>query len=581
MVLLSDLKSIRSKGSLAPLHLVLYAQTCIGVVLGSWFVGVKNLMPWNSQWLMPTPNRLDHAVAQLNWEFFRNAPIFQWPPVLIPSLGEGWGTVYVPFSSGSLFGIVLKYFDVVLPQDFQFLGIWVLFSFAMLGYWSVRLVSRVTSRPGLLWLGSSLLMASPTIFYRIGVLGHFELSAHWLIFAAIWLYLTEGFSGRRWALLCTVTLIVNVYLFAIVFGVFLASVIRHLVFGSERRRIIQWAVVMVGLTFVNFAVFGFLEYRENAQGLGFFRSNALSLLYPNFALGGSISGSFSRFFDMTGVFTNRPFIAFEREGFNYLGSGVIIGLVIAVALLAVNFRRIPWSKLSSFVPLFVLSVFFYLNSISNKVAVGRREIVDVPLPSFLLEVRQIFRTAERFVWLLSYSLVLLVVASVVYWVRSIRIATAILGVLLAIQIVDSSAGIAESRRALHQQSSVEQLSEESWERVVVGRSEIVFVPTFDFISDSDGPEVESWLENSRFFPLLKLAARKDLATNFSVTGRPVTGLVEAENMRLDRELESGKLHKTSIFVFAIRESWDEMRTRLGDKARFEILDGYFIMYSKP
>jgi Family of unknown function (DUF6311) len=581
VVLNSDLKSIRSKGSLAPLHLVLYAQTCIGVVLGSWFVGVKNLMPWNSQWLMPTPNRLDHAVAQLNWEFFRNAPIFQWPPVLIPSLGEGWGTVYVPFSSGSLFGIVLKYFDVVLPQDFQFLGIWVLFSFAMLGYWSVRLVSRVTSRPGLLWLGSSLLMASPTIFYRIGVLGHFELSAHWLIFAAIWLYLTEGFSGRRWALLCTVTLIVNVYLFAIVFGVFLASVISHLVFGSERRRIIQWAVVMVGLTFVNFAVFGFLEYRENAQGLGFFRSNALSLLYPNFALGGSISGSFSRFFDMTGVFTNRPFIAFEREGFNYLGSGVIIGLVIAVALLAVNFRRIPWSKLSSFVPLLVLSVFFYLNSISNQVAVGRREIVDIPLPSFLLEVRQIFRTAERFVWLLSYSLVLLVVASVVYWVRSIRIATAILGVLLAIQIVDSSAGIAESRRALHQQSSVEQLSEESWERVVAGRSEIVFVPTFDFISDSDGPEVESWLENSRFFPLLKLAARKDLATNFSVTGRPVTGLVEAENMRLDRELESGKLHKTSIFVFAMRESWNEMRTRLGDKAHFEILDGYFIMYSKP
>ena len=124
-------------------------------------------------------------------------------------------------------------------------------------------------------------------------------------------------------------------------------------------------------------------------------------------------------------------------------------------------------------------------------------------------------------------------------------------------------------------------SAKSHGRVVVGRSEIVLVPTFDFISDSDGPEVESWLENSRFFPLLKLAARKDLATNFSVTGRPVTGLVEAENMRLDRELESGKLHKTSIFVFAMRESWNEMRTRLGDKAHFEILDGYFIMYSKP
>lgn len=579
MVLLSDLKSIRSKGSLAPLQLVLYAQTCIGVVLGSWFVGVKNLMPWNSQWLMPTPNRLDHAVAQLNWEFFRNAPIFQWPPVLIPSLGEGWGTVYVPFSSGSLFGIVLKYFDVVLPQDFQFLGIWLLFSFAMLGYWSVRLVGLITSRPGLLWLGSSLLMASPTIFYRIGVLGHFELSAHWLIFAAIWLYLTEGFSGRRWALLCTVTLIVNVYLFAIVFGVFLASVIRHLVLGTERRRIIRWAVAMVGLTFVNFAVFGFLEYRENARGLGFFRSNVLSLLYPNFALGGSISGSYSRFFDRTGIFTNRPFIAFEREGFNYLGSGVIIGLVIAAALLAVNFRRIPWPKLSSFVPLLVLSVLFYLNSISNKVAVGRREVVEVPLPSFLLEVRQIFRTAERFVWLLSYSLVLLVVASVVYWVKSTRIATAILGFLLAIQIVDSSAGIAESRRMLHQQSSVIELSENSWNEVLNGRSRISFVPTFDFISDSAGPEVDLWLENSKFFPLLKLAARKNLATNFSVTGRPVELLVERENQKLEDVLRTGGLDKSTVYILVNKERWMMLKYAFAERATFEVIDSYYVMYA--
>ncbi len=550
-------------------------------MFGLWFVGLSRVDPTNDSWLLPTPNRLDHAVAQLNWEFYRSAPVAQWPPVLIPDLGVGWGTVYVPFSSGSLFGLIFKWFGFILPDTFQFLGLWLLFSFTMLGYWSVRLVRVVVDKPSIVWLGSTLLALSPTIFYRIGVLGHFELSAHWLLFAAIWNYYSIDFRGRWWALICIVTLVVNVYLFAMVFAVFLASVVKHLAIGLKWRTIALKSSVVVCLTLISFAVFGFLEYRENAKGLGFFRSNALSFLYPNFALGGTVSGSFSRLLDRTGIFLNRPFIAYEREGFNYLGTGVILGIVLAVVLSVLNFRRIPWPKVRVLLPLLAMSVAFYLNSLSNQIALGRREIFQLPIPSTLLQARQIFRTAERFVWLLAYVLVLFVIASVVHWIRSFRVAASILGFLLVVQIIDSSAGIAQSRQMLHSQTSVPTLSEETWDMATQGRSKIVFVPTFDFISDSDSPAVDAWLENTRFFPLLKLAADENLSTNFSVTGRPVTRLVAEENRRLERVFLSGNLDKSSIYVFAIRESWDGMRARFGSKANFEVLDGYFIMYSKP
>ena len=557
------------------------AQSCLFSLFGLWFVGLSRIDPTNDSWLLPTPNRLDHAVAQLNWEFYRSAPVVQWSPVLIPDLGVGWGTVYVPFSSGSLFGLIFKWFDFILPDTFQFLGLWLLFSFTMLGYWSVRLVRVVADKPSIVWLGSTLLALSPTIFYRIGVLGHFELSAHWLLFAAIWNYFSSDFRGRRWALICVVTLVVNVYLFAMVFAVFLASFVKHLATGLKRRTATLKGVVVVWLTSISFAVFGFLEYRENARGLGFFRSNALSFLYPNFALGGTVSGSFSRLLDWSGIFLNRPFIAFEREGFNYLGTGVVLGIVLAVVLSVLNFRHISWSKVRGLLPLLIVSVAFYLNSLSNQIALGRREIFQLPIPSTFLDARQIFRTAERFVWLLAYVLVLFVIASVVHWIRNFRVVALILGFLLLVQILDSSAGIFQSRQTLHSQTSIPTLNERTWDKAIQGRTKIALVPTFDFISDSDSPAVDAWLENTRFFPLLKLAADENLSTNFSVTGRPVTSLVSEENRRLEQVFLSGNLDKSSIYVFATRESWDGMRVRLGSKASFEVLDGYFVMYSKP
>jgi hypothetical protein len=47
----------------------------------------------------------------MNLEFFRQASL------LNPNLGKDWVTLYAPIFSGLLFGIVLKYLDVVLPDD--------------------------------------------------------------------------------------------------------------------------------------------------------------------------------------------------------------------------------------------------------------------------------------------------------------------------------------------------------------------------------------------------------------------------------------------------------------------------------
>lgn len=579
MILLQRPK-VRFKEDERTVTVVCRIQTLVSIVVGLWFIGPNNFLPWNSDWLLPTPDRVDHAVAQLNWEFFRNAPLVQWPPVLLPDLGVGWGTVYVPFSSGSLMGVPLKYIEFVLPEHFQFLGIWLIFSFAMLGFWSVRLVSRLTHDQWELWAGSALLLFSPTIFYRIGVLGHFELSAHWLLFAAIYLYLDRNFIAKQWSVLCIVTLVVNVYLFVMVFGIFIATIARHLKSSAQKKTVLLNALVVVISSFIVFVLGGFLSYRSNSQGLGFFRSNGATFIYPNFSLGSSASGSFSRILDWSGLFINRPFVAYEREGFNFLGSGVLIGSLIASALLFLRVRRIGLERVMYMTPLLIVSLLFFVNALSPKIVIGRRELLNLDVPQFVIELRQIFRTGERFVWPLAYVFIFCSVALIIKLIQRKGLPAILLVGLLIVQIVDSSNGIFESRRMLTSQSTVQLIDVANWSDLLRDRRHIALVPTFDYISDYRSPEIEAWLEGSKYFALLELAARTKSSTNFSVTGRPVTRIVDEENLSLENALSDGNFDRATVYVFASRDTWREIRSRFSGIARFEARDGYFIAFSK-
>lgn len=552
----------------------------LGLVYGLWFIGFGRLLPWETKWLLPSASRLDHAVAQLNWEFLRGARFWELPLGQLPMSGVGWSSVYVPFSSGSLFGLIFRPFEYFLPENFQFLGFWLLFSFAMLGYWSARLVSIVTSLRWAILIGAVLLFSSPIIAFRIGVLGHFELSAHWILFAALCLYLERSTSIGTWMFLLVVSLVVNVYLFAMVFAVVGAVVTREIFVAKSSTLALKLSAAMIVCSLAAFWIFGFLVFSENAKGLGFFRLNAGSFIFPNYAVGGDYSGSFSRLFDRVGVYTDRPFIAFEREGFGYLGFGIIFGSVISLALTVRRWRYVKRQATYSLIPLGVVAGLLLLNSFSNKIAFGRREIFEGPLPSLLNNLRQVFRTAERFSWLAYYLIYLFVIWAITTLVRSKKIAIVTLSMVLLVQLLDISGGVSRSRHALAADPIVVELNDSRWEKILLGKSGIVLVPTFDFISDSHDVEIDAWRKNLAFFPILKLAAQYRLTTNFAVTGRPVTAIVEKDNAATEEALVKGDVDPELIYFFSTSRRWNDVRARMGDSVEFSIIDGYFVMYAK-
>ena len=54
----------------------------LGFIFGLWFIGIRNVFPWNLEWLN---GKGDGSYAQLSFEFFRKSPLIQWPITAIPN----------------------------------------------------------------------------------------------------------------------------------------------------------------------------------------------------------------------------------------------------------------------------------------------------------------------------------------------------------------------------------------------------------------------------------------------------------------------------------------------------------------
>ena len=107
------------------------------------------------------------------------------------------------------------------------------------------------------------------------------------------------------------------------------------------------------------------------------------------------------------------------------------------------------------------------------------------------------------------------------------------------------------------------------------------MPTFDFIGDERSAEIDAWRENYRFFPLLQFAAQQGLSTNFAVTGRPVSSLVDRLNREINQKFENSEIDESVIYVFVLADEWNDVKMKFGSDVRFEELDGYYLLYSDP
>lgn len=395
----------------------------IGAAAFMLVTGGAILDPTFVDWLMRGGDAAQHW---LGWQFFRQSPIFQWPLGANPGYGMEIGSSIVFSDSIPLLALFFKPFDAILPDTFQYFGLWILGCFLLQSVFAWKLLGLFTANRSLRLLGCAFFLIAPAWLFRIR--GHHALFAQWTLLAALLLYFSAQFSHRRWTGLLSVTALIHAYLLAMVLAIYLADLVQR---GWLRRLSITDAVrgaLVAGLSVIAVmwaAGYFMLGTDTVPDGFGFYRMNLLSPFDPDAT--------------WSALLPNQNGGAGDYEGFNFLGSGMLALTLVAVFVTAVS--KGPSGSgdmLPRMAPILAVSLLLLLFAISNRVAIGGHEILSYPSPGPLGHLADTFRSSGRFFWPLYY-LGYLAIFYLLFTRIAAKPAAAICIVALLLQTVDSSA----------------------------------------------------------------------------------------------------------------------------------------------
>jgi hypothetical protein len=534
-----------------------------GGVFGCYFLGFSNLFPWNYSWLY---SKGDGALTQLGFEFFRKAPLVQWPLTAVPDYVEG-SSMILP-TENAVANVLGKLFGLVFSGNFQFVGLWIALCFALQGYFGAKLLSRFINSGSAQVFGSLFFVFSPALLFRVGVMNHYHLGAHWMILAALYLYFGTESRTRIWSLLLFVAMVTSVYIAVMLVVLFIA----HQAKINLDKKSFKLAEFVSPIAFAAFGfwVMGYISMRSSITGSNFFRLNAIAYLNAGY----SDLGSFSRVLNDFGSPRLRHVLSEEWEGFQYVGTAVIAGSFLSL----VNFRRKGFfQRWREFLPILVAGCGLFIFALSNRIFLFQREI-NYWWPAPLLDLRQVFRGATRFGWPLYYLTILFAVVQISRFcsAKKLKAGVALASVLM---LIESTPGIAYVRSELSSTKPYEtSIDDQEWIEIAETHSRVAIYPNFDLQVGEVTGDAKFWVD--RWFDLAKFAVDHDLSTNFGYVPRPLTDYISEQDAQILNELENGALQPSTIYVLANETMWLKYSESNSEIADAYDLDGYFLLVTK-
>lgn len=417
----------------------------LGIVAFLVVTGGNMLAPTNVLWLQHT----DLAQSYLGWAFYRHDP-WGWPWGASPSYGlEFHSSVYYS-DSIPLMAMLLKPLSPLLPEPFQYFGLWVLLCFVLQALFAWQLVSLATRNVAARSLGCVFFLLAPPLLARLG--GHMALFAQWPILAALLLYLKPLAKRQRlaWTMLVATTMLIHAYIFLMVVLVWMADLVRR-AYGVKAheqislrglaRRYAPEAAQVILLTVAVAWMAGFFMVSGSGQAASGFGYYKMNLLAP-------FNGSGWSWFGL-----NLPEAPGEYEGFNYFGVG---GLVLCAIALILQLRgRNQTQPPRHLWPLAALALMLTLAALTHHIGIGTWQ-ATLPLPRWLdhkLSHSSIQSTGRLF-WLAYYAFLVWALITLGRTLSS-RAMVALLAAAVLLQMVDLRPGLTNWRETLVRRTEVD------------------------------------------------------------------------------------------------------------------------------
>lgn len=522
-------------------YLPVFIALAIALLAALLILGASPINTGKVNWLfISNPDPLTHY---LGWAFFRESG-WTFPIGLNPNYGLEISSSIVFSDSIPLFAIFFKLFEPLLPETFQYFGIWYLFCIVLQGWLGWKITSLISADNWIKTFGLLLAIFSPPMLSRIGL--HAALVGHFLILAAFYLIFCPNKKrfNLYWALLLAAGALVQFYLFAMLFALWLASNLDKLVISKElltRNFIPTLITTTIFILFILWQAgyFAVTASSANEFGFGLYRINLLSVFNPrnNYA-DSSWSYLLPALPEPNSLYLNSNTRLSEgsHEGFNFLGLGVLGLIPFAVFGAAKQFsfcKRQVNQNLFLFACLLLLWIF----ALSNNVSIGALNF-HYEIPAQLMPLLSIFRCSGRMFWPVFYAIIFIQMAIVVRAYPA-SFARFILGVCCLIQLADTSAGWLALENRLQRDAKIT-------------LTNLFLNPFWDSAAKHYNSIRVEPLVNGQFQPrwehLAPFAAKNHLSTNAVYLARIDQTKLSNSNSAFDTDLSSGELGQQSLYI---------------------------------
>lgn len=435
-----------------PLVLVLIATAAL--LYAAW-MPLATLDPRNVGWLL---DGHDHGQSAIGLAAYLAGG--GWPGFHIALLSAPEGTSLLLTDSIPLLGLLLGPFASVLPPGLQFVGPWMFACLALQILFAWALVRPHAPDLPTAWFGTVLLAALPMFFNRYP---HASLCAQWLILWALWIYVEPRRADRPWWWLAVlgVAALVHSYLLLMVASIWAASLLRR----SVERKQIRPLIELVG-------IIGFVTLLLAAQGV-FGSGFGSTHTYGAFPMAldawwNPANPTYSALLPSSPQDHGRGF-----EGLNYLGAGLLLTVLVAVATRRVALRQLLW-----LLPGFAVLA---LVAIGPQPLFWGQAITTLHLPAWLTDALDPVRASGRLAWPLTYTLAYAAIVSVMALSR----ATIVLAAAVALQAVDLAPMLAAIRGTAARANGTTVFArtpDPRWEGLIARAKQVDFTPADAFIN---------------------------------------------------------------------------------------------------
>lgn len=357
--------------------ILLSAALLLAVLFVLFVFTPGNIDPNNVRWAVNGGG--DNLQHYLGWRFFRNS---RWTRYILfmKDLDYPIGTSVIVTDSNPLCCLLFKLLKGYLPESFQFNGIWILSSYLLLAYFAALIGWHITKNSVFTFTGVVITVLNPVILQR--ALIHENLTSHWLILAAVWLFLNyeKRWNPLGWMILTGLSLLIHIYFIPTIAFILCLQMIRNTLKKKALIRIFLPFLAFAGTLTAGYFMLGYLYILPQSGSYGELSMNLNSFINPD---------------GVSSILKSRPILPLQYEGFNYLGLGLIL-------LAAAGIITSKLQGLKMILPYLPPTLFLVLAAASHEAYFDLLPVYHIDLPDNIYSFLSVFRSSGRLVWPVYY-----------------------------------------------------------------------------------------------------------------------------------------------------------------------------------